>query len=89
MTSRIRAAALALVAAVGLLAAPLLMTASVSAAVPSAASFVVFSHVPEPEPALAETGVDSSIALTAGAGFLFLGATALVLIRTRRVERSL
>lgn len=50
-----------------------------------------FANVPAgaPEPALAATGVDSSIALTAGAGFLLLGATALVLIRTRRVERAL
>lgn len=62
----------------------------------SAASHLVWNvvlqylaNVPVPEPALAETGVDSSIALTAGAGFLFLGATALVLMRTRRVERSL
>lgn len=43
----------------------------------------------EAEPALAATGVDSSIALTAGAGFLLLGATALVLMRTRRVARAL
>lgn len=70
MTSRLRAAALAIVAGIGLLFAPLLVTASASAAVPSQAQILFFSnptyvHVDEEgasmQAGLAETGATITV----------------------------